>query len=91
MSDKLQHWKYKHGLGPHANDTWRNVQMRHAGATCSSSLDTVGFTVPRVVLALWHDQQINTRLVEDARGAEVRARHDASAECSSAANCIPRT
>ena len=31
MSDKLQHWKYKHGLGPHAKDTWRNVQMRHAG------------------------------------------------------------
>ena len=31
MSDKLQHWKYKHCLGPHANDTRRNVQMRHAG------------------------------------------------------------
>ena len=31
MSDKLQHWKYKHGLGPHANDTRQNVQMRHAG------------------------------------------------------------
>ena len=30
MSDKLQHWKYKHGLGPHANDTRPNVQMRHA-------------------------------------------------------------
>ena len=26
-----KHWKYKHGLGPHANDTRRNVQMRHAG------------------------------------------------------------
>jgi hypothetical protein len=31
MSDKLQHWKYKHGLGPHANGTRQNVQMRHAG------------------------------------------------------------
>ena len=31
MSEKLQHWKYKHGLGPHANDTRWNVQMRHAG------------------------------------------------------------
>ena len=31
MSDKLQHWKYKHGLGPHANDTQWNVQMTHAG------------------------------------------------------------
>ena len=31
MLDKLQHWKYKHGLGPHANDTRWNVQMRHAG------------------------------------------------------------
>ena len=30
MSDKLQHRKYKHGQGPHANDRW-NVQMRHAG------------------------------------------------------------
>ena len=29
MSDKLQHWKYKHGLGPHATDNRRNVQMRH--------------------------------------------------------------
>jgi hypothetical protein len=44
-----------------------------------------------VALALWHDQQINTQLVEDARGAEVRARRDVSAECSSAANCIPKT
>ena len=33
----------------------------------------------------------NTRLVEDARGAEVRARRDASAEWYSATNCIPRT
>ena len=31
MSAKLQHWKYKHGLGPHANDTWWNVQMMNAG------------------------------------------------------------
>ena len=65
--------------------------MRHAGATRSSSLYTVGFSVPMVALALWHDQQINTRLVEDARGAEVRARRDASAEWCSTANCIPRT
>ena len=42
-------------------------------ATRSSLLDTVGLSVPRVALALWHDQHINTRLVEDARGAEVRA------------------
>ena len=65
--------------------------MRHAGTIRSSSLYTVGFSVPRVALALWHDQQINTRLVEDARGAEVRVRRDASAEWCSAANCIPRT
>ena len=45
------------GLGPHVNDTRRNVQMRHAGATRSSSLDTVGFSVPRVALVLWHDQR----------------------------------
>ena len=51
----------------------------------------VGFRVPRVALALWHDQQINTRLVEDALGTEVRARRDASVEWCSAANCIPRT
>ena len=51
----------------------------------------VGFRVPRVALELWHDQEINTRLVEDAWGAEVSARCDASAEWSSAANCIPRT
>ena len=31
MLDKLQHWKYKHGLGPHVNDTQWNVQMRHVG------------------------------------------------------------
>ena len=91
MPDKLQHWKYKHDLGPHVNDTWRNIQMRHAGATRSLSLYTVGFSVPRVALALWHDQRINTRLVEDARGTEVRACRDTSAEWCSAANCIPRT
>ena len=51
----------------------------------------VGFSVPGVALALWYDQQINTRLVEDARDAEVHARHDASAEWCSVANCIPRT
>ena len=51
----------------------------------------VGVSVTRVALALWHDQQINTRLVEDARGAEVRVRRDASAEWCSAANCILRT
>ena len=51
----------------------------------------VGFSVPRVALALWHDLQIDTRLVEDARGAEVRACRDASAEWCSVANCIPRT
>ena len=46
------------GLGwVHANDTRRNVQMRHAGATRSSSLYTMGFSVPRVSLALWHDQR----------------------------------
>ena len=44
-----------------------------------------------VALALWHDQQINTRLIEDARGAEVRARGDASAEWCSTANYILRT
>ena len=38
------------------------------------------FSVLRVALALWHDQQINTRLVEDAWGAEVRTRRDASME-----------
>ena len=65
--------------------------MRHAGATRSSSFYTVGFSVLMVALALWHDQQINTRLVEDARGAEVRTPHDASVEWCSAANCIPRT
>ena len=54
-------------------------------------LDTLGFRMPRVALALWHDQQINTRLIEDARGAEVCARHAVSVKCSSAANCIPRT
>ena len=26
-----KHWKYKHGLGPHANDIRQNVQMRLAG------------------------------------------------------------
>ena len=31
MSDKLQHWKYKHGLVPHVNDTRQNFQMRHVG------------------------------------------------------------
>ena len=51
----------------------------------------VGFSAPRVALALWHDQQINTRLVEDARVDEVRAGRDASAEWCSATNCIPRT
>ena len=59
--------------------------------TLISSIDTIGFSVPRVALALWHNQQINTRLVEDARGAEVSARRAASAEWCSAANCIPRT
>ena len=54
-------------------------------------MDTACFSVSRVELALWHDQQINTRLIEDARGAEVRALHDASTECSSAGNCILRT
>ena len=33
----------------------------------------------------------NTRLIEDAQGAEVYARGDASAEWCSATNCIPRT
>ena len=51
----------------------------------------VSFRVPWVALALWYDQQINTLLVEDARGAEVRARRDASVEWCSTANCIPRT
>ena len=51
-------------------------------------LDTLSFRVLRVALPLWHDQQINTRLIEDARGAEVRARRYASAEWCSAANCI---
>ena len=65
--------------------------MRHAGATHSSSLYTMGFSVLRVALVLWHDQQINTRLVEDARGAEVRACRNVPAEWCCAANCIPRT
>ena len=47
--------------------------------------------MPRVALALWHDQQINTRLVKDALGAEVRAHRDASVEWCSAANYILRT
>ena len=33
----------------------------------------------------------NTRLVEDARGAEMRARRNTSVEWCSAAHCVPRT
>ena len=69
---------------------------QQCGAAPAPPLDTATavsdmLIVPRVALALWHDQQINTQLVEDARGAEVRAHRDVSAECSSVANYIPRT
>ena len=38
--------------------TYRLWTRRPQRATRSSSLDTVGFSVPRVALVLWHDQQL---------------------------------
>ncbi|XBI72346.1 hypothetical protein VPH35_066319 [Triticum aestivum] len=45
----------------------------------NSTLEALGFGVPMVALPLWTDQPINARLIEEAWGAGVRARRDASA------------
>ncbi|KAF7030174.1 hypothetical protein CFC21_041773 [Triticum aestivum] len=45
----------------------------------NSTLEALGFGVPMAALPLWTDQPINARLIEEAWGAGVRARRDASA------------
>uniref|UniRef100_A0A453H4E5 Glycosyltransferase n=1 Tax=Aegilops tauschii subsp. strangulata TaxID=200361 RepID=A0A453H4E5_AEGTS len=45
----------------------------------NSTLEALGFGVPMVALPLWTDQPINARFIEEAWGAGVRARRDASA------------